>query len=157
MTALTNKPDSPKWIWDKSGKFTVRSLYSHLCSHEYGLPYNVIWKAKIPLKIKIFMWLVYQGAILTKDNLTKRKWQVGTKCAFCNDEETIHHLFSGCTLAKYVWILIGSVIGANCRPESSDQYFTWIKFYLPDGKTFYMVGLATICCALWKLSYRVCF
>jgi hypothetical protein len=34
-----------------------------------------IWKVKIPLKIKIFMWLMNQNTILTKDNLLKRNWQ----------------------------------------------------------------------------------
>jgi len=28
-----------------------------------------IWKAKLPLKIKIFMCLIHQNSILTKDNL----------------------------------------------------------------------------------------
>jgi hypothetical protein len=31
-----------------------------------------IWKAKIPLKIKIFIWMVAQKAILTKDNMIIR-------------------------------------------------------------------------------------
>jgi hypothetical protein len=31
---------------------------------------------KIPLKIKIFLWLIQQGAILTKDNLSRKiKWK----------------------------------------------------------------------------------
>jgi hypothetical protein len=32
-----------------------------------------IWKMKVPLKIKIFMWFVYQKEILTKDNLKKKE------------------------------------------------------------------------------------
>ena len=51
-------------------------MYSHLCNHEVGLPYKVVWKTKLPLKIKKFMWLVYQGAILTQDNLLRRKGRV---------------------------------------------------------------------------------
>jgi hypothetical protein len=32
-----------------------------------------IWKAEIPLKIKVFM--INKNAILTKDNLIKKNWQ----------------------------------------------------------------------------------
>ena len=38
-------------------------------------PHNKkIWKANIPLKIKIWMWLIDNDAILTKDNVIKRNW-----------------------------------------------------------------------------------
>jgi hypothetical protein len=32
-----------------------------------------IWKVKIPEKIRMFMWLLEQKVILTKDNMVKRK------------------------------------------------------------------------------------
>jgi hypothetical protein len=45
-------------------------MYDHLCSSEIN---NPNWKAKIPLKVQIFMWLIQQEAILTKDNLAKKE------------------------------------------------------------------------------------
>uniref|UniRef100_A0A453NT51 Reverse transcriptase zinc-binding domain-containing protein n=1 Tax=Aegilops tauschii subsp. strangulata TaxID=200361 RepID=A0A453NT51_AEGTS len=33
-----------------------------------------IWKVKVPLRIKIFMWFVHKEVILTKENLIKRRW-----------------------------------------------------------------------------------
>jgi hypothetical protein len=41
-----------------------------------------VWKAKLPLKIKIFMWLLQQDAILTKKNLSKKNWQGDKSCSF---------------------------------------------------------------------------
>jgi hypothetical protein len=41
---------------------------------DIGDSYTRIWKTKIPYKIKIFLWLVEKRAILTKDNLIRRKW-----------------------------------------------------------------------------------
>jgi len=32
-----------------------------------------IWNMKIPLKIKIFLWFLQRGVVLTKDNLAKKK------------------------------------------------------------------------------------
>jgi hypothetical protein len=36
---------------------------------------EVFWKAKLPLKIKIFLWYLKKWVILTKDNLSKRRWK----------------------------------------------------------------------------------
>jgi hypothetical protein len=66
----------------KSGMFSVKSVYTHLHRNSVAKDNRQFWKAKIPLKIKIFMWLVMQNAILTKDNLLKRKWVGGPSCAF---------------------------------------------------------------------------
>ncbi len=63
-----------------------------------------IWKFKIPLKIKIFLWLVLKNRILTKDNLFKRGWRKCDKlCQFCDKEESIQHLFFECSVAKLIW------------------------------------------------------
>lgn len=45
------------------------------------------------------MWLVKQEAILTKDIVLRKKWKGDKHCAFCNELESINHLFS---LAKSV-------------------------------------------------------
>lgn len=143
--AVNEENDYSKWIWDKSGGFSVESTYNQLCSNEARVPYKMIWKAKIPLKIKIWMWLIEQNAILTKDNLATKNWIGDNKCAFCNADETIHHLFFSCDMAKYVWSLVAFVLGAADRPSSFEQYWVWIKRQLGNRKQFFMVGLAAIC------------
>jgi hypothetical protein len=42
-------------------------MYYSLTSNDSGLYQKRIWKGKIPPKIKIFMWLMSNDAILTKD------------------------------------------------------------------------------------------
>jgi hypothetical protein len=44
-----------------------------------------LWKIKLPLKIKVFKWLLYRVAILTRDNLVKRNCYENEKCCFCNE------------------------------------------------------------------------
>jgi len=40
---------------------------------EKVLPINqLLWKLKIQLKIKVFIWLLHHGVILTKENLARR-------------------------------------------------------------------------------------
>ena len=73
---------------------------------DYGNDHRKIWKGRVPPKIKIFMWLMANDAILTKDNLIKRKWVGNPKCYFCDLDESINHLFFTCPVAKVIWGVI---------------------------------------------------
>lgn len=72
ILTVNTHPDRILWRWQSSGFFSVHSLYQWL---EYGgiknTTYTTLWKTKISLKIKIFIWLVKEGKLLTKDNLAK--------------------------------------------------------------------------------------
>ena len=93
--------DQLVWRWSTSGMFTVHYFYAWL---DYGgVPNNTfitIWQAKIPLKIKIFLWLVKKNKILTKVNLAKRGWQGSVDCPFCGLAESTNHLFVTCQFAS---------------------------------------------------------
>jgi hypothetical protein len=59
--------------WSKSdGQFFVSSMYQTTLDVDI-IPHHIhLWKIRIPLKIKVFLWLLYREEILTKDNLVKR-------------------------------------------------------------------------------------
>ncbi|WVZ51651.1 hypothetical protein U9M48_002773 [Paspalum notatum var. saurae] len=71
-------------------------MYKFLVN-QMALPLNkFLWKLRLPLKIKIFNWLVHKEVILTKDNLLKRRWKGDDRCCFCDNKETVQHLFFDC-------------------------------------------------------------
>ena len=70
---LDDLQDSIKWSLTRQGSFTVQSMYKHLIN-QIAMPLNkLLWKLKLPLKIKVFIWFLIKGVILTKDNLKKKK------------------------------------------------------------------------------------
>jgi hypothetical protein len=52
------------------------------------------------------MWFINRKEILTKYNLAKRSWTGCKKCAFCDEEETIEHLFLKCKFARLIWRVV---------------------------------------------------
>ena len=82
-----------RWNLTNSESFTVRSFYLHLLDSQPPFRHKMIWKLKIPLKIKIFLWFLERGILLTKDNLAKKNWTGSQKYCGCNSNETIEHLF----------------------------------------------------------------
>jgi hypothetical protein len=87
------------WHIGKNKKFSVKSLYNALTKTDDGPDHKKVWKSKVQPKIKIFMWLLTNGALLIKDNMVKRNWSGNPVCQFCQAEETINHLFFMCPVA----------------------------------------------------------
>jgi hypothetical protein len=72
---LNNEPDKLIWKLTNSRNFSVKSLYLAMQCNEV-VPYKFMWKFKIPLRIKTFLWLMLKKSILTRDVLLQR----GEKC-----------------------------------------------------------------------------
>jgi hypothetical protein len=71
--SLTSESDKFIWKLNDSGMFTVKSMYLDLMNGHTVYLRKYLWKLKIPLKIKKFMWFLSNKLLLTKDNLAKRK------------------------------------------------------------------------------------
>lgn len=132
-------------------------MYNALTKEDEGSDFKKIWKGKVPQKIKIFMWLVANNAILTKDNLIKRNWVEDPSCLFCDHDESVNNLFFTCPIAKAVWIIIAKCFDANDIPSSLNQGWNWCEKWLPQGKKFHLWGMSAICWAIWKARNRASF
>jgi hypothetical protein len=49
---------------------------------------------------RLFTWLTFQEAILTKDNLQKRNWKENDSCVFCIEKESVNLLLFGRTTGQ---------------------------------------------------------
>jgi hypothetical protein len=58
-----------KWDLSMTGHFFVRSTYRAFLNNNHVTYNKTLWSLKVPLKIKIFMWYLIRGVVLTKDNL----------------------------------------------------------------------------------------
>ena len=113
---LADEQDEFHWNLHPNGKFSVKSHYQVLLRIDIPNINKLIWK-KAPLKIKIFLWYLRRGVILTKDNLAKRNWQGSKTCCFCHKEETIKHLFFDCQFACSIWSFIQVATGLLKPPQ----------------------------------------
>jgi hypothetical protein len=86
-----------------NGLLVRSSQANRLTQEDCGPNFKSAWKAKIPRKIKTFMWPVEQKAILTKDNMLARNWKGDPSCYFCDSPETVEHLFFECPIASDMW------------------------------------------------------
>jgi ribonuclease HI len=106
---LQDKEDNLIWSGgDKSGIPSVKNIYRGIvttkCLKKIDRWQLSIWQWHIQLKVKLFVWLVVEGRILTWESLQVRGWAGPSRCALCKlDIETIPHLFITCPFTIAVW------------------------------------------------------
>jgi hypothetical protein len=86
---LTSDQEIFMWNLTALGVLSVKSMYLDFMNGHIKYLRRYIWKIKVPLKIKIFMWFFHRKVILTKHNMLKRNWQGNTTCVFCDKDESI--------------------------------------------------------------------
>ncbi|WVZ54468.1 hypothetical protein U9M48_005255, partial [Paspalum notatum var. saurae] len=141
---LVGHHDKAVWSITEHGQFTVKSLYN-FSVNQIALPMNnkKLWKLKLALKIKIFIWFLMKCVILTKDNLKKRNWNGDNGCCFCN-KETIQHLFFDCHVAIFVWRIVqGYILDKVLEFTSNGGWQKLFEVGMPYVKRRWLSSVAT--------------
>ena len=113
------------------------------------LPINrPVWKLKIPLKVKFFIWLLHHGVILKKDNLAKRNWKGSKQCCFCMNDETIVHLFFRCHMARLLCRIIFITFGLTKSNNIVHLFGSWLQDFMWEKKK---VLFTCLCALLWSI------
>lgn len=152
---LNDEQDKVGWVFGSKNSFFVKSIYNNLTSNESGLYHKKIWKGKILAKIKIFLWLILNDSILTKDNMLKRNRHGDPTCCFCRTDESALHL--ECNVAKTIWVILAKSIGVDDIPRSLSHAWSWPEKWLPNGQKFHTLRIAAICWAIWKTRNKAWF
>jgi hypothetical protein len=102
----------------------------------------------MPIKIKIFMWYLLKGIVLTKDNLTRRNWNGSLRCCFYMKNESIYHLFFECHVSKFLWRAIQLFFGLYPLHSTSHTFGNWLLGVSKKIKKIILVGASAVCWAL---------
>ena len=109
--------DSIFWLHNRSGNFSVKSAYKlarHIQLHGDKAEtssgcvgkriWPVLWKLKIPNKVKIFGWRACHDILPTSYNLSRQRIVTEDKCQLCTREvETTNHALGECAAVQDVW------------------------------------------------------
>jgi hypothetical protein len=107
---FTEDRDAIIWQFESSGRYSVQSLYAIVSDRGMKKVFTpVMWKIKIPSRVHIFLWLLPNSKVLTRDNLAKRRQVDDLSCLFCSETESISHLFFECCVAKVFWQTISDI------------------------------------------------
>jgi hypothetical protein len=151
---LSQEEDELVWQFNSSGVYSSQSLYAVINFRGVTPIYiPAVWSLVIPPRVH-FLCLLSKNKLLTRDNLGKRKRVDDKTCLFCNELETIHHLFYDCVVAKRVWDAISEVVGF----QIGLNFESMARCQLCNKK-YGVVNMITsaACWSLWKVRNAICF
>ncbi|XP_058755346.1 uncharacterized protein LOC131628532 [Vicia villosa] len=138
------KEGKDKVVWNDSvdHSFWVKGCYDYLSSSfvPFGpanfndKAFSLIWKMRVPLKIKAFGWRCFIEKIPTKDLLVRRGILSNfndISCVFCGaNTESTYHLFIGCQVVTLVWKEVAGWIdfGEVGMVDLKDSFLRWSSF-----------------------------
>ncbi|KAL0331640.1 UNVERIFIED_CONTAM: hypothetical protein Sangu_1709500 [Sesamum angustifolium] len=112
------RPDQLRWHYEKNGRYTVKTVYRLfsqglvMCAAGGGTSstsykpanWKFIWKAKVPPKVRMFVWRACWNSLHTVANLARRGVKVGGVCPRCGlEKENVLHCLLRCHFARLVW------------------------------------------------------
>lgn len=155
--------DDVRWVIDKSQTYSTKSLY--YCLTHGGVQdslNDLLWKSKMPLKVKIFLWQVFHNKLQTALNLCKREWHGSPLCCVCHKPETVNHILFECLFAQYIWCCVRDAFSLGGFPVSvQDLISEWMPGRLKIPKRLCFIFFAGLAWSLWKnrnkMAIEKCF
>nr|GMD84105.1 uncharacterized protein LOC109150807 [Ipomoea batatas] len=103
---LSNEPnhkDTILWNQTPTGSFSVNTAYNLSINQQFqqdNINWNLIWKTRLPNRIKFFMWLITHGRIMCNAERKRRHLTASDYCHLCRDvTEDIDHVLRKCPAA----------------------------------------------------------
>ena len=101
------------WECTLDGTYSLKKFYEH-CFREVvaDKAFLWLWKAKCPIKFKMFGWLLLVDRLNTRNMLRRRHYNVANNvytCMLCQipPEEIVEHLFFACPFNQRCWAKVG--------------------------------------------------
>ncbi|KAK1312463.1 hypothetical protein QJS10_CPA07g00560 [Acorus calamus] len=108
--------DTVGWKIHPNLPFSVSRCYDWLRSDRIpcevtARKFNEVWRTKAPLKVHVFLWMMFQDKLLTK--VYRAKWSDDDpRCPIClGGQETSEHIMIHCSTAQQIWGIMRSVCG----------------------------------------------
>lgn len=153
---FTEAADRIQWKWDKSGVYSVKSIYRVLSEGgRIKCTFRETWTCKIPPSVKIFAYLVLCEKLLTRDTL-RRGMNMQLDCVLCDNcpVESILHLLYLCLYAVTVWFEVSRITGITLMTPALTILQIWDKSWQQvrtTGRIPYKQRLARFICVSWMI------
>jgi hypothetical protein len=122
VISLTDDKNSVRWVLEKTKTFSTTSLYTELTFSGFTNKWLLcVWHSKLPLKIRVFLWQVFNDKIQSAVQLKKRNWSGPIECKLCGCEESTVHLFFRCVVSQFCWCICRDILGWDFVPSHSDD------------------------------------
>jgi hypothetical protein len=151
--------DTRRWKLETSGFFSSKSFYRFLIENNSDpvfLPANLIWKSKVPPKIKVLGWLVAHGRLNTCDLLQRRRPKACFSphwCVLCKKKgESGDHVFVQCEVVSQLWERLFLEAGLSWEiPDGICEFLSASRLGFGRGKKAKILWGSSVLAVIWVI------
>ncbi|VFQ61858.1 unnamed protein product [Cuscuta campestris] len=163
MELDTNTPDEFYWKHDPTGKFSIKSAYNLIRGFANNVQeevWSMIWKIKVPSKMKLLLWTICHEKVMGNAERKKRRLTSDSSCPLCGNDETTSHIFKTCPKARQIWNFIDNG-GMGCNGDHTEMR-RWVGDNLrrkrgSHDNNNWAATFAVTCWWIWRWRNNVAF
>ncbi|KAE8661235.1 hypothetical protein F3Y22_tig00116937pilonHSYRG00269 [Hibiscus syriacus] len=154
-------------IHDKDGIFRVKKLYQLIVDSDVEDPvfeFDKVWKLKVPLEVRNFLWMLMIYRIPRKEFLLSRDMGLeGLDCHCCWCEsgvEEVNHLFVNCSVMVKFWkevVVWRRIDWMSCRSVLDLISFSFSVNLNAKLKSIWLVSMAAAAWSIWLNRNEIVF
>lgn len=155
---LNDEADELQWRLTSDGRYSAKSIYSTMAtSGLIGCRFATIWKYAIPPSVKVFLFLLLNDRLLTKEVMIRRHFNCSAMCILCDADnlESAIHLFLQCPFAIEIWEGLCNYLGCHMPIGAQSVQDLWYDASIRyrgnvRAKKRWDVFFAAGCWAIWR-------
>ncbi|KAG8059118.1 hypothetical protein GUJ93_ZPchr0002g26060 [Zizania palustris] len=138
------------WLINKKG-FSSKSIYDMIVFRGViDVDSMIIWKCGLPMKVKVFTWLMLKDRIQVGDQLRRMNWRGDPHCKLCGLDETVDHLIFECGLARMLWVFVVENLEWPLHALNRRSFMEMMGNLRDNRKKLISIQvLGAIACTLW--------
>ena len=114
-----------------------------------------LWKAPLPLKIKIFVWQLLRDRLSSGVEVAKRLGPGDGTCPLCAVPETGVHILFTCPAARFLWSFIAEALGPEWQARDLGEFLEVQANRTSKGRRLFWLVFAAITWTLWTIRNKM--
>ena len=143
------------WHLAPSGTFFVKSAYRSLFSNPVRAWASPLWKAPLPLKIKIFVWQLLRDRLPSGVEVRKRQGPGDGLCPLCGIPETGPHILFTCPAARFLWNFVHEALGPAWQAPDLGEFLEIQANRTGERRRLFWLVFAALTWTLWTIRNKM--
>jgi hypothetical protein len=152
---LSRDQDRVVWHLSPSGEFNVRSAYQALFKGPTLSWTHHLWKAPLPLKLKIFVWQALRNRLPSGVEVRKRNGPGDGRCPLCAVPETCYHILFACPAARFLWSFVSEALGPEWQAPDLGEFLETQANLTGRRRRLFWVVFAALSWTLWNIRNKM--
>jgi hypothetical protein len=114
-----------------------------------------LWKAPLPLKIKIFVWQALRNRLPSGVEVLKRNGPGDGCCPLCAVPETCYHILFSCPAARFLWSFVSEALGPEWQALDLGEFLEAQANHTGRRRRLFWFVFAALSWTLWNIRNKM--